>query len=269
MHLLNSFGIQEIDQAPSSAYLGGGVFETMRVRAAEGSSLLIAGFSLHCERLLRGTEGLRLYTPETKYLRELAELALGKVAGENSDHLLRFVASKEQITAFVSPFKEHTWVQSGVALKSVELTRPLPVFKHSSAIISLESERQAKAAGFDTALLCSPEGEFTECSWANFIWLGKDGGIYTNKAGVLPGVTRELLATLVSIEHKPLSRERLASGECVAAVITQATSGVVAVKKLDGDSLDCSLAESELATPFSKMLFKGSFAHLSFTTALK
>jgi branched-subunit amino acid aminotransferase/4-amino-4-deoxychorismate lyase len=268
MHLLNSFGLQEIDQAPSSAYLGGGVFETMRVRVDQGGSFLIAGFSLHCERLLQGAKELGLYPLEAACLRELAALEIAKLAGQSGNHLLRFVACKEQVTAFVSSFREHPWVQSGVRLKSVELTRPLPAFKHSSAIVSLESERRAKEAGFDTALLCSSEGEFTECSWANFIWLGKGGEIYTNKVGVLPGVTRELLGTLVPIEHKPLNREILANGDCIAAVITQATSGVVAVKELDGEFFDCKLAESELTEAFSNALSRESFTSLSFTGSL-
>ena len=255
MYLVDSSKIQGVTGQRLPSYLGNGVFETMRVRQGEAGQWIIPGFLLHCERLITGAKALGLFVPAVEALEEavLSELS-SCTRGE--DLVLRFVADTDQVLVFAEKYLPHPWVTSGVSLKTVAMTRPLPEYKHGSALVSIESDRQAKTAGFDTALLYEPDGLFTECSWANFYWVSLDGDICSNLKGVLPGVTQTLLSAFVSVTHRPLTLSAIAAGQCQAAFISQASSGVVSVIKIDSIQFakDKILGCEELLAPFKQAL---------------
>lgn len=168
---------------------GRGVFETIRV----GDEPCF--FAEHMERLNRGLRSLTVREPVDagSLLHEITKLAI-------KDCVLKVIVTPEQIILQTRPLPEaparpwHLAPRPGgqPANPILLATKSLNYLDH------LLAWENARASGFDDALLLGPAGEIRETTRANIFW-HKDGLLQTPDAacGLLDGVVRRwVLATL-------------------------------------------------------------------------
>ena len=135
--------------------------------------------------------------------------------------------------------------------------------KHSSALVSVDSQSKAKDSGFDTALLHSGGGIISECSWANFICIAENGTLLTNSSDSLPGITLKLLGDLQHVHNDPPLLSTVLSGRFKGALISQATSGIVPVTQIgDWEIPDEGVQNArKIASMFEKAIIDKQLPH--------
>jgi branched-chain amino acid aminotransferase len=122
-----------------------------------------------------------------------------------------------------------------VRLASVDIGAPAPLLagaKTTSYGEALAARREAESAGADEALLVAG-GLVLEAATAN-VWWRRGDRLFTpaTRAGVLPGVTRELVLELVEAQDGAFPVEELAAAD--EAFTTSSIREVMPVVGLDG-----------------------------------
>jgi aminodeoxychorismate lyase len=117
---------------------------------------------------------------------------------------------------------------------------PLARFKNSNKLLQIMARSEADTAGADDALLLNNLGNVAEGSSSNVFWVRNDK-IYTPSipAGILPGVTRDLISELclrrgIEVEEMESLPEELRNATGVFLSLT--SLGIVEVNAL-GDQL--------------------------------
>lgn len=219
------------------AYLGMGLFETMRVRAGHSpGEYRIFGLAYHLERLVHGCEILRIKPPLGEQVAHCIQAALcGRVL--TSDLVLRIVVFPDEWFLQLDQFKPR--FGASATLLSVSLERSLPQLKSCSALTSLYAQQLARARGFDEALLCDRKGVVREGAWSNFFWVRSDGTVCTPASRILLGVTRRMVIERLGAEgvqriDVPLA---IVLHEAHEAFLTNALQGIVPVQAIDAHTL--------------------------------
>lgn len=140
-----------------------------------------------------------------------------------------------------SPFTKQE-IATGLSLKTSSYIRPaynmeLWQAKASSHYISsLNALREAKAAGYDDALVLDSRGFITETSGSN-IFMIKDRVLFTPIPDCfLNGITRQIIIELAKKEEKPVYENHLTLDELLKAdevFLTGTAYELMAVRKID------------------------------------
>lgn len=218
---------EPVFRADDEALLRGAVaFET--VRAYNGVPFLL---DRHVARFRFSIDALAL--PPADGLEELAVLV---VAAAPAEHVLRFYRTGQVLvaTAAALPDGLEDLRANGIRLASVDVGAPAPLLagaKTTSYGEAFAARREAERAGAEEALLVAG-GLVLEAATAN-VWWRRGETIFTpaTRAGVLPGVTRELMLELVDAEQGAFPLESLAAAD--EAFTTSSIREVMPVVTLD------------------------------------
>lgn len=221
---------------------GDGLFETVRVLNSQPLFL-----QAHRERFLKSARELGYPAASVQAGLE----GLESLRGVARDGLWRItvVRPAEGVpgAGFGGVFR--AWREAPPQAKALRLTTLwgyyfpgnwLAEHKTTSWLRSVEALRRARAAGFDEALLLSPQGEVGEAAAAN-IFAFVDGAWVTPPIdGVLPGVVRRVVLEEArrsgeEISERPLMIAELERAEAMA--LTSTGRLVTAVTSLEGRAL--------------------------------
>lgn len=84
----------------------------------------------------------------------------------------------------------------GQALKTVAHIRELPQVKTANYGIGYYAARQVAGSAYDDVLFTTPQGLVTEATRSNVFFIMKGGQLVTPKAGMLHGITRQVVLEL-------------------------------------------------------------------------
>jgi branched-subunit amino acid aminotransferase/4-amino-4-deoxychorismate lyase len=222
---------EPVFRADDEALLRGGVaFET--VRTYDGVPFLL---DRHIARFHFSIEALAL--PHAEQVEELVEEV---VVAASPDHVLRLYRTSQVLVATADELPAGLEEQRarGLALRSIDVGAPAPLLagaKTTSYGEAFAARRQAESDGADDALLVAG-GLVLEAATAN-IWWRRGERVYTpaTRAGVLPGVTRELVLELADVEAGAFPLEELAAAD--EAFTTSSIREVMPVCSLDGQAV--------------------------------
>lgn len=209
-----------------------GIIETVRVRRG-----VMPLLPLHAARFARSVAALGIPDPgplaaRVAALPRMEERVIRVEAGPHGIHVTtRDVPAPDPFTVatVVAPY------------------RPYP-HKITERAQFTSARAAARAAGADDALLVTDGGEVAEgTTWSCFWWV--DEGIATPPLalGVLPGVARERLSTLLSLIER---RATVAALEGLSLFAANAIRGVVPISRLDGIAVPSDPRTAELAGAF-------------------
>jgi branched-chain amino acid aminotransferase len=217
-----------IFRADDEALLRGGVaFET--VRTYGGVPFLLGR---HIRRFNFSIDALAL--PGAEGVEELVQLVVGAAP---PDHVLRLYRTEQLLVATVAslPAGLEELRARGIALRSVDVGAPAPLLagaKTTSYGEAFAARRLAESLGADEALLVA-DGLVLEVATANIWWRrGDELCTPAARAGVLPGVTRELVLELEAVTAGEFPLTDLATAD--EAFTTSSIREVMPVVMLDG-----------------------------------
>jgi branched-chain amino acid aminotransferase len=115
-----------------------------------------------------------------------------------------------------------------------------------------EAERQARAAGADTAFLLDRERRLGEAATAN-VFCVRDGQILTTPIkGILPGITRQVVLELATVREAVVEERTWSTATEI--FVTSAVRGVVPVVRVDDRALDVGPVTIAMRTRVAAML---------------
>lgn len=142
---------------------------------------------------------------------------------------------------------------AGITAVCVPWVRTHPEVKTVSYLASTLARRRAAAAGADEALLTDDDGTVAEGAGSN-VFAVVDGHLVTPDAGVLPGVTRDVVLDVAEAVGHPVVRRDLTRDELLGAseaFVTASTREVVPLVRVDdqpiGDGSPGSVTTAVLA----------------------
>ncbi len=209
-----------------------GLIETVRVRRG-----VMPLLPLHAARLARSTVAMGIPDPgplgaRIGALPRMEERVIRIEAGAQGVHVTtRDVPPADPFTVatVVAPY------------------RPYP-HKITERAQFTSARAAARAAGADDALLVTSGGEVAEgTTWSIFWWMGEGIATPPLALGVLPGVARERLSTLLSLIERRATLPALSGLSLFAA---NAVRGVVPIARLDGVPVPSDPRTAELALAF-------------------
>lgn len=245
---------------------GHAVFETILVLDGR-----IIGWNDHMARLARGCERVRILMPNPNELRKQvttavtsnaksAETLTRKVSvriiltGGNSTALAiprspsgELLPSHVVIICKNAPPSAANLLQKGVALASFAEARSMQLVdvKSTNYLWNMLALEHARTQGADDAIFVTPEGEFSECTTANFVWVNSERLVCAmpHKERCLPGTTLQALSRALRkrehmINETPLSIHRLS--EATACFVLSSVRGLVPVRSIDTHTFDVS-----------------------------
>ncbi|HEY0416349.1 MAG TPA: aminotransferase class IV [Gaiellaceae bacterium] len=209
---------------------GGAAFETIRVYG--GRPFLL---DEHLARFRFSAEALALPPPDG-----IEEVVAAVTAAAPPDHVLRLYRTSLVVlaTAAALPGGLEETRARGITLRTFEVGAPPPLLggaKTTSYGVSFAARREAERLGDDDALLVG-DGLVLEAATANVWWRRGDRLVTpATRPGVLPGVTRGLVASLEPMEEAafPLA-DLLAADE---AFLTSSIREVMPVVAVDGTAI--------------------------------
>jgi branched-subunit amino acid aminotransferase/4-amino-4-deoxychorismate lyase len=214
---------------PDFAYPSG-LYETLRT-----VDYIPAFLGAHLKRLFQAARriGVKLEYTQSEITRQVIRVIH---SFPDPNQRVRIIAVPDQIIIYTSALNLDTTIYRGVNVISLPVRRPTPELKTTQTESSLQAWLKAQQQGCFEALLISEEGIVFEGSRSNVFWV-RQGNLFTKKAGVLPGTTRELVLTKASqpVLFSDLNvRDLDRIGEMF---LTNSGSGVVPVKTIDGHEL--------------------------------
>lgn len=203
-------------------------FTAMQVRGGA-----VRGIDLHLDRLAAAHDRLYQAALDTDRLRELMHDAVH----EHADCYLRVTVTQTsqdvRVLTVVRPPLDAS--RTPVTLRSVRWTRGIPEVKHAGTFPQRQLAREAERAGFDDALLVTPEGLVSETTIAN-IGFVRGWDVVRPDAPALAGITQTLLAGALpghgfSSRTEPVQLADVARFE--GAVLSNSI-GIEPVARIDG-----------------------------------
>ena len=206
------------------------------------------GLSLHMERLVRDSEKLFGITVDTARVRTLIRSTAEQVGSPSIVRVTVFDSSgglehpgrATDLDILVSVREAPAMaIISPLRVESVHYQRELPSVKHVGLLGSMYHRRAAQLKGFDDALFTDARAQISEGATWNIGFF--DGThIIWPKADVLPGVTVNLLRTVIASSGMP-SIEGIVQlsqvSETWAAFATNASVGVRPIQSIDSVEL--------------------------------
>ncbi len=240
--------------SPSLNY-GFGVFEGIRAYW-NGENLLVFRLKDHMDRLLRSAKIIGLDVPYTADELTKAAVEVIRANGFKEDLYIRPVAyiSKPQISLDVRglqasvaiaalPFGKYLKVE-GVRATVVSWRRVhtsmMPVMAKATGIYlnSIMAAVEARAKGYDEAIMLNAEGKVVEGSGEN-IFVVRRGVLMTPPVedGILEGITRDTVITLANdlglpVLEKSITREELYTAE--EAFFAGTAAEITPIIEIDG-----------------------------------
>lgn len=232
---------------------GDSVYETMRTAGGRPVEL-----SRHLARLHRSGDGIGLVIPWSDD--ELATAIAGTHAATgNAESYVRVIVTRGVGPLMLDPraSTQPTMViivqplvlpsaddyRHGLHAVIVGTTKTQhgivdPAIKSGNYLGSILALRQAIAEGGDDAILCNATGEIAEGATSNVFFV-ENGAVATPdlQAGLLAGITREVVCELAAELGMPVTAKRVQPDELRAAdevFMTSSVRGIMAVTRLDG-----------------------------------
>jgi branched-chain amino acid aminotransferase len=238
-------------------HYGSGVFEGIRAYAtSEGpavfrltdhirrlfnsAKIYLIDIPFSAEQLIEATkETVRVNSLESCYIRPLVYLGYGEMG-------LNPLPCPVQVSIAVWPWGTYLGdvaLQHGVKVKISSWQRPDPNSMPPAAkatgmyLNSSMAKVEALKAGYDEAILLSPQGYVSECTGEN-IFIVKDGRIITppTSAGALEGITQRSIMTIardLGFEHVVANILRSDLYTAEEAFLTGTAAEVVPIKSID------------------------------------
>jgi branched-chain amino acid aminotransferase len=232
---------------------GDAVYETLRTYGGRPFHL-----DRHFERLRRSARRLVIELPPTDaaMARDLDRLL---DAAANPESYIRIIVTRGvgdisyhfdrikgptvvMAVKPLAPFPAHYYTHGvAVILSSVRRNHPLaldPAIKSCNLINNILAVQEAQARGAFEPILLNDMGEVAESASAN-VFLVADGTLVTPPldAGILPGVTRQIVLELAAAAQIPLREEPVAVKDLLAAdeaFITSTLKEVMPIATVDG-----------------------------------
>lgn len=247
----------KIDFFSQSLHYGNGVFEGIRAYKTESGSAVMFKAKEHYERLLRSAEmlGIRLNYSAPDLINATYELLS---ANNLPEAYIRPLAIAPANMSFESNTNSHLIIAAWemplffgnrlLRVMTSSFQRPNPkAFKiHAKCsghyINSLMASQEAKARGFDEALLTDINGFVAEGAGAN-IFYEKSGKLFTPPSdNILPGITRATVIELchqldIPVEEKLFTIDELKYAD--AAFFCGTAAEIVGLKSIDGIKFPC------------------------------
>lgn len=255
--------------SPLSAGLlyGWGVFTTLGVRGGK-----VRAFAEHWQRLTTHAARLRvpvLAAPDDVETGLAAVVERQGVAdGRARITAVRAAAGVWQparggaadlfVTAASVPQREAKAVALTVSPYRVLSSSPLAGLKATAYVGQLLALEEARARGFDDAVMLNERGEVTEATAANLFW-ARGGQLFTPSlaTGCLAGVTRRLVLEAARGRRLRVTEGSFALAELRAAeevFLTNSTHGIVLAGELDMHRFGGGSAAVALAAGLEKLL---------------
>ncbi|MGC8609221.1 MAG: branched-chain amino acid transaminase [Thermoplasmata archaeon] len=238
-----------------SMQYGSGIFEGIRAyETPKGPSIF--RLKEHVRRFFRSA---KIYDIEIKYSQEEVIDAIKEIVRENGfrncyirpfifyyDDNIQLPTEGKKTSLYIVPFPLANYIEnsSGIKCKISSWVRidsyVLPVQAKASGnyINSLLAIKEAKASGFDEAIMMDRDGYVAEGSAEN-IFIVKDGIIMTPSmdSSILEGITRDSLISIsekygFKVKERKIHREELITADEVFICGTAAE--VTPVKNIDG-----------------------------------
>jgi len=135
---------------------------------------------------------------------------------------------------------------------------PLAGVKSTAYVGQLLALEEARARGFDEAVMLNERGEVAEAAAANLFW-ARDGELYTPSlaTGCLPGVTRRLVLEAARARRVRVTEGGFALSELRGAeevFLTNSTHGVIPAAELDMHKFAGGPVTSRLAEGLERLL---------------
>lgn len=222
----------KIDLYSQSLHYGYSVFEGIRSYVTANGTTAIFKPKEHFERLAASAQALNLpYQWQAEELTAITNLLLEK--NKLGDAYIRPVVYAPANMSFVQNTESYLFVQAWemapflgdklLRVMTSSFQRPNPQAFRIQAkaaghyVNSILASQEAKAAGYDEALLLDGQGHLAEAPGAN-LFFEKDGQLFTPAPGhILPGITR---ATVIGMA-KELGTEVI-EGEYLPSALRQA-----------------------------------------------
>ncbi len=201
----------------------------------------------HIERLLNSAKIIDLKIPYTK--EEIEKLVLDTLNKNNKDteKAIKIIASggiSNKMTQTNSPTfmiwiddispVPQEYYKNGVGIITVKHKRYKPEAKTNNYIEGVKQTQIAESTGAIEPVYFDDDGLY-ESSNSN-LFIIKDGKIYTQKEGVLKGITRKVLIEILKpefiVEEKNLKIEDLLSAD--EAFLTGSAKQILPIVKIDG-----------------------------------
>lgn len=211
---------------------GFGVFETLRTYCdLDKTKIMVFKAKEHIDRLFCSAEmiGLKIDYSKDEIIGMLNKLIS---SADCIDQRIKITAFKKGLSLTSTPLSVDNSVYSGVSLKTVECDRYMPKAKTISYLSSYLSHKKATDLGYFEALLVDKNNQITEGAYSNIFWFEGDI-LCTRKDGVLEGITRQTVLDISPFEvrYSDITVEELINKTDI--FITQTTTGVVPVTKID------------------------------------
>jgi len=162
---------------------------------------------------------------------------------------------KNNVVIFVQPLPQPPdhYIDPGISLYIAKKTvrnspdATNPNFKTGNYLNSILAINEAKKAGFDDAVLLNALGHVTEGTTFN-IWGIKNGEAYTTplESGILLGITRKHLITLLKTEGITLKEETLTADALLKmdeVFVTSSVKNILPVAKINDVEFPASMRE--------------------------
>jgi len=244
----------KIDLYSGTLHYGYGVFEGIRSYKTEEETTKIFKEQEHFDRLKKSAEALNLpyhWTSEELIKASYEVLKLNNLQDAYIRPIvyapanMSFVVNKESFIAIEAWKMEPFLGEKLLKVMTSSFQRPNPkAFKIEAKatghyVNSILASQEAKAKGFDEALLLDMNGYIAEAPGAN-IFIENDGKLFTPGLGsILPGITRatvfeicESLGITVIEKEVPVDETRGADG----AFFCGTAAEVIGIASLDGVS---------------------------------
>ena len=216
-----------------------GHFTTMQVRGGA-----VQGLELHLARLVEASGQLYGASPGTTLLRRHIREALadgGQTAGDCTvrvrilppfpegpgDGKAWISAEQPPVAVDIEPPRRPP--AAPLRLRTHPGLRALPSVKHLALGFQLQARTQARAAGFDDAVLLAPDGRISEGTFWNY-W-----NFYAGPGAALAGVTLQLLRGAVEQARIPQARRVLTVDSLAGLVAGFAlnSTGIAVIDAID------------------------------------
>ena len=219
-------------------HYGTSVFEGIRAYATDKGPAIFR-LPEHMERLVSGCKAYQIpldYTPEdlaaaatelikvndlpSAYLRPIAFRGLGAIGLNPTNAKVDVVMAAWEWGAYLGEEALRSGISIGVSSwRRIDQQSLLPGSKGGGAYLnSILARLEAEAGGYDEALMLNDQGFLAEGSGEN-LFLVKAGVVYTPPAfsGVLPGITRETVVTLLQESDIQVVETSLTRSDAYAA----------------------------------------------------
>lgn len=186
---------------------GDGAFEVIRVYDGRPFAL-----SDHLDRLGRSAANLLLGDgiPRSE-LEHDTRAVLSARGGAAFDGCLRLVLTRGGRRLLLTEPLPPSPERPRLGFVTYAPTRVLDGIKSLSYAANMLASRQARARGFDEALMVTPHGRVLEAPTASIFWVDGDGTLCTPPLDdhILASITRERLMRLVDVTERPLASDVL------------------------------------------------------------